>query len=97
ADRSAGPNGTAAADRPRDGGPAADPAPGEKPAREKGGSDWFAPRKAPATGPGAAAQGTGAPGDAPAGPGGAQGPGAGGSDGDAGRSRPDLPYFSDAP
>ncbi|BAG19232.1 MULTISPECIES: hypothetical protein [Streptomyces] len=97
ADRSAGPNGTAAADRPRDGGPAADPAPGEKPAREKGGSDWFAPRKAPATGPGAAAQGTGAPGGAPAGPGGAQGPGAGGSDGDAGRSRPDLPYFSDAP
>ncbi|MFD5942475.1 hypothetical protein [Streptomyces griseus] len=97
ADRSAGPNGTAAADRPRDGGPAVDPAPGEKPAREKGGSDWFAPRKAPATGPGAAAQGTGAPGGAPAGPGGAQGPGAGGSDGDAGRSRPDLPYFSDAP
>ncbi|MGW1439053.1 hypothetical protein ACWD7M_27895 [Streptomyces griseus] len=97
ADRSAGPNGTAAADRPRDGSPAADPAPGEKPAREKGGSDWFAPRKAPATGPGAAAQGTGAPGGAPAGPGGAQGPGAGGSDGDAGRSRPDLPYFSDAP
>ncbi|MFJ7526820.1 hypothetical protein ACIQ1S_18065 [Streptomyces griseus] len=97
ADRSAGPNGTAAADRPRDGGPAADPAPGEKPAREKGGSDWFAPRKAPATGPGAAAQGTGAPGGAPAGPGGAQGPGAGGPDGDAGRSRPDLPYFSDAP
>ncbi|MFD3640591.1 hypothetical protein [Streptomyces griseus] len=97
ADRSAGPNGTAAADRPRDGSPAADPAPGEKPAREKGGSDWFAPRKAPATGPGAAAQGTGAPGGAPAGPGGAQGPGAGGPDGDAGRSRPDLPYFSDAP
>ncbi|MFJ6233985.1 hypothetical protein ACIQH0_07805 [Streptomyces griseus] len=97
ADRSAGPNGTAAADRPRDGGPAADPAPGEKPAREKGGSDWFAPRKAPATGPGAAAQGTGAPGGGPAGPGGAQGPGAGGPDGDAGRSRPDLPYFSDAP
>ncbi|MEU7737188.1 hypothetical protein AB0B51_29555 [Streptomyces griseus] len=97
ADRSAGPNGTAAADRPRDGGPAADPAPGEKPAREKGGSDWFAPRKAPATGPGAAAQGTGAPGGAPAGPGGAQGPGAGGPEGDAGRSRPDLPYFSDAP
>ncbi|WP_176737650.1 hypothetical protein [Streptomyces griseus] len=97
ADRSAGPNGTAAADRPRVGGGAAVPAPGEKPAREKGGSDWFAPRKAPATGPGAAAQGTGAPGGAPAGPGGAQGPGAGGSDGDAGRSRPDLPYFSDAP
>ncbi|MFH9687861.1 hypothetical protein ACH4LE_16305 [Streptomyces sp. NPDC017413] len=106
ADRSAGPNGASVADRPRDGGPAADPTPGEKPAREKSGSDWFAPRKAPATGPGAAAQGTGAPGGgAPSGPGGAQGPGvgapggpsAGGSDGDAGRSRPDLPYFSDAP
>ncbi|MEU6957807.1 hypothetical protein [Streptomyces sp. NPDC045714] len=102
----AGPNGAAAADRPRDGGPAADPTPGEKPAREKSGSDWFAPRKASATGPGAAAQGTGAPGapgGAPAGPGGAQGPGpgaggpGGGSDGDAGSPRPDLPYFSDAP
>ncbi|MFJ9888133.1 hypothetical protein ACIQRW_20025 [Streptomyces sp. NPDC091287] len=109
ADHSAGPNGAAAADRPRDGGPAADPTPGEKPAREKSGSDWFAPRRTPATGPGAAAQGTGAPdapGGAPSGPGGAQGPGpsaggpggpGGGSDGDAGRSRPDLPYFSDAP
>ncbi|MGW7095217.1 hypothetical protein [Streptomyces sp. NPDC054874] len=109
ADRSVGPNGAAAADRPRDGGPAADPTPGEKPAREKSGSDWFAPRRTPATGPGAAAQGTGAPdapGGAPSGPGGAQGPGpsaggpggpGGGSDGDAGRSRPDLPYFSDAP
>lgn len=111
-DRSAGPNGTAPADRPRDGGPAADPTPAEKPGREKSGSDWFAPRKTPATGPAAAAQGTGAPGGAPSGPGGAQGPGTGGpggpsaggpggpgggSDGDAGRSRPDLPYFSDAP
>ncbi|UZI28928.1 hypothetical protein N7925_11215 [Streptomyces sp. CA-278952] len=107
ADRSAGPNGAAAADRPRDGGPSADPTRGEKPGREKSGSDWFAPRKAPAAGPGAAAQGTGAPGapgGAPSGPGGAQAPGmggpggpGGGSDGDAGRSRPDLPYFSDAP
>ncbi|WP_405188589.1 hypothetical protein [Streptomyces anulatus] len=106
-DRSAGPNGAAPADRPRDGGPAADPTPAEKPGREKSGSDWFAPRKTPATGPGAAAQDTGAPGapgGAPSGPGGAQGPGAGGpggpgggSDDDAGRSRPDLPYFSDAP
>ncbi|WP_217227371.1 hypothetical protein [Streptomyces anulatus] len=111
-DRSAGPNGAAPADRPRDGGPAADPTPTEKPGREKSGSDWFAPRKTPATGPGAAAQGTGAPGapgGGPSGPGGAQGPGpsgpggpsaggpGGGSDGDAGRSRPDLPYFSDAP
>ncbi|MFI7287408.1 hypothetical protein ACIBRY_12295 [Streptomyces anulatus] len=113
-DRSAGPNGAAPADRSRDGGPDADPAPGEKPAREKSGSDWFAPRKASATGPGAAAQGTGAPGapgGAASGPGGAQGPGVGGpggpggpsaggpggSDGDPGSSRPDLPYFSDAP
>ncbi|WP_181009206.1 hypothetical protein [Streptomyces sp. SM11] len=78
ADRSAGPDGGVPADRSRDGGPAVDPASAEKPAREKGGSDWFAPRKAPATGPGAAAQGTGgpgAPGVAPTGPGGASGPG----------------------
>ncbi|MFC9478408.1 hypothetical protein [Streptomyces griseus] len=116
----AGPDGGAPADRSRDGGPAADPTPAEKPAREKSGSDWFAPRKAPAGGAGAAAQGTGAsggPGAAPSGPGGPGsapgtggpgGPGAGGlggpgagnptgPGGDAGRSRPDLPYFSDAP
>ncbi|MFE9695470.1 hypothetical protein [Streptomyces sp. NPDC006270] len=123
----AGPNGKAPADRSRDGGPAAGPAAAERPAREKSGSDWFAPRKAPATGPGAAAQDAGvpgAPGGAPFGPGGpVPGPGAGGpggpgpggsgapggsggphedgpggaSVGDAGRSRPDLPYFSDAP
>ncbi|MGW1817161.1 hypothetical protein ACWCQM_26765 [Streptomyces sp. NPDC002125] len=42
----------------RDGGPAAEP-PAEKPAREKSGSDWFAPRKAPAAG---AAPAPGAPG-----------------------------------
>ncbi|WP_405457018.1 hypothetical protein [Streptomyces globisporus] len=125
-DRSGGPgagsNGGAPADRSRDGGPAADPAPGEKPGREKSGSDWFAPRKAPAAGPAAAGQGTGAPGgpggqggpggpsaDGPGGPasggpGGPGGPGPGGlggpggaPDGGAGRSRPDLPYFSDAP
>ncbi|WP_167344989.1 hypothetical protein [Streptomyces anulatus] len=137
--RSAGPDGGAPADRSRDGGPAADPTPAEKPAREKSGSDWFAPRKAPAAGPGAAAQGpgaSGAPAGAPSGPGGASGPGGpggpgaggpggpgagglggpgtggpgstsgprsttgpgGASDGGAGRSsRPDLPYFSDAP
>ncbi|WP_203233187.1 hypothetical protein [Streptomyces sp. Tue 6075] len=76
---SAGPNGGAPADRPRDGGPAADPAPAEKPAREKSGSDWFAPRKAPAAGPAAPVQGgpgtgAGAPGG-PAGPGGPGGPG----------------------
>ncbi|QXQ99227.1 hypothetical protein [Streptomyces sp. WY228] len=116
----AGPDGGAPADRSRDGGPSADPTPAEKPAREKSGSDWFAPRKAPAGGAGAAAQGTGAsggPGGAPSGPGGPGsapgtggpgGPGAGGlggpgagnptgPGGDAGRSRPDLPYFSDAP
>ncbi len=117
-DRSAGPNGAAPADRPRVGGPAADPTAAEKPGREKSGSDWFAPRKTPATGPGAAAQGTGAPGapgGAPSGSDGPQGPGTGGPggpggpsaggpggpgggpDGDSGRSRPDLPYFSDAP
>ncbi|MFB8020183.1 hypothetical protein ACFC36_16660 [Streptomyces rubiginosohelvolus] len=108
---SAGSNGGAPADRSRDGGPAADPTPGEKPAREKSGSDWFAPRKTPAAGPAAAGQGTGGPGGAGAGgPGGAGGqgvpggPGPGGPggpggapDGGAGRSRPDLPYFSDAP
>ncbi|MET8880352.1 hypothetical protein [Streptomyces rubiginosohelvolus] len=106
---SAGSNGGAPADRSRDGGPAADPAPGEKPGREKSGSDWFAPRKAPAAGPAAAGQGTGAPGGpggqgGPGGTGGQGGPGSGGPggpggapDGGAGRSRPDLPYFSDAP
>ncbi|MFF3031830.1 hypothetical protein ACFVS7_12625 [Streptomyces rubiginosohelvolus] len=120
-DRSGGPgagsNGGAPADRSRDGGPAAEPTPGEKPAREKSGSDWFAPRKAPAAGPAAAGQGTGAPGGpgaggpggaggqgGPGGAGGSGGPGGPGSggpggapDGGAGRSRPDLPYFSDAP
>ncbi|MEV0140103.1 hypothetical protein [Streptomyces globisporus] len=103
-DRSGGPttgsNGGAPADRSRAGGPAAGPTPAEKPAREKSGSDWFAPRKAPGAGPAAAAQGTGAPGGAGSqgGPasGGPGGPG-GASDGGAGPSRPDLPYFSDAP
>ncbi|MET7413251.1 hypothetical protein [Streptomyces rubiginosohelvolus] len=103
---SAGSNGGAPADRSRDGGPAADPTPGEKPAREKSGSDWFAPRKTPAAGPAAAGQGTGAPGGpggaGAGGPGGAGGQGVpggpgGAPDGGAGRSRPDLPYFSDAP
>ncbi|WP_274032992.1 hypothetical protein [Streptomyces sp. MMBL 11-1] len=105
-DRATGPNGTASGDRSGEGGPAADPTPGEKTGREKSGSDWFAPRRTPATGQGAAAQGTGAPG-APSGaggPGAPSGPGAGGpggpggaADGDASPSRPDLPYFSDAP
>ncbi|MGW1336605.1 hypothetical protein ACWD7B_20220 [Streptomyces rubiginosohelvolus] len=103
---SAGSNGGAPADRSRDGGPAADPTPGEKPAREKSGSDWFAPRKTPAAGPAVAGQGTGAPGGpggagagGPAGAGGQGVPGGpgGAPDGGAGRSRPDLPYFSDAP
>ncbi|MFF2860054.1 hypothetical protein ACFVSX_09195 [Streptomyces rubiginosohelvolus] len=105
---SAGSNGGAPADRSRDGGPAADPTPGERPGREKSGSDWFAPRKAPAAGPAAAGQGTGAPGGpggpgaggsgGPGGHGGPGGPGPGGApDGGAGGSRPDLPYFSDAP
>ncbi|MFB7403131.1 hypothetical protein ACFCZR_23455 [Streptomyces rubiginosohelvolus] len=103
---SAGSNGGAPADRSRDGGPAADPTPGEKPPREKSGSDWFAPRKTPAAGPAAAGQGTGAPGGpggagagGPAGAGGQGVPGGpgGAPDGGAGRSRPDLPYFSDAP
>ncbi|MFC8659999.1 hypothetical protein ACFUCT_33015 [Streptomyces parvus] len=78
-DRSGGPKGGAPADRSRDGGPAADPAPAEKPAREKSGSDWFAPRKAPAAGP--AAPGQGGPGTgagAPGGPGGLGGPASGG-------------------
>ncbi|MGW0786999.1 hypothetical protein ACWD04_01815 [Streptomyces sp. NPDC002911] len=76
----------------RDGGPA------EKPAREKSGSDWFAPRKAPAPVPGTgaapAASASGAPG---------QGPGSGGAPSggpaDEGRGpgptlpRPDSPSF----
>ncbi|MFJ9320543.1 hypothetical protein [Streptomyces globisporus] len=77
-DRSGGPgagsNGGAPADRSRDGGPPADPVSGEKPGREKSGSDWFAPRKAPSAGPAAAGQGTGAAGG-PGGPGGAGGQG----------------------
>ncbi|MFF9684889.1 hypothetical protein [Streptomyces sp. NPDC014623] len=89
----------------RDDGPAAG-APAEKPAREKSGSDWFAPRKAPAPVPGASA--SGAPGQGP-GPVQGQGPGPGpagasfgGPSGDARGSgptppRPDAPYFSDGP
>ncbi|WP_211268297.1 hypothetical protein [Streptomyces californicus] len=106
ADRSTGPDGGTPADRSRDAAPAAAEPPAEKPAREKGGSDWFAPRKAPAPAPGTQPQGAGAPGGtgAPSGPGGPSGPGAGlpggpggASDGGPGRPRPDLPYFSDAP
>ncbi|WP_179500084.1 hypothetical protein [Streptomyces sp. WZ.A104] len=126
ADRSYGPStpgGGATADRSRDGGATADPAPAEKPAREKGGSDWFAPRKAPTPPQGVATQGPGTGGDAssatggasggqggsgPGGPGagglgsgpdagGPGGPGTSGPGGGPGPSRPDLPYFSDAP
>ncbi|MFC8230981.1 hypothetical protein [Streptomyces sp. NPDC057287] len=81
----------------RDGGPAAE-APAEKPAREKSGSDWFAPRKAPAPAPGAgAAPAASAPG-AP-GPGGApSGDPSGGGRG-PGPTPPGTgsPYFSDGP
>ncbi|WP_374119373.1 hypothetical protein [Streptomyces sp. RKAG290] len=103
--------GTPAAPGPdaADGAAAAEPA-AEKPAREKGGSDWFAPRKPPAGGsPDASA---GAPAGSPPG-GGTDGAGfqAGGPGGFGGRAdgpgngpatpppgpRADLPYFSDGP
>ncbi|MFJ8883452.1 hypothetical protein ACIRJR_08555 [Streptomyces sp. NPDC102402] len=83
----------------RDGAPAAE-APAEKPAREKSGSDWFAPRKAPAPVPGAgaapaaSAPGTPGPGQGP-GPGG--GPSGGGRDSGPTPPRTDSPYFSDGP
>ncbi|MFF2726794.1 hypothetical protein ACFVS9_02625 [Streptomyces sp. NPDC058008] len=68
----------------REGGKPAEAA-AEKPAKEKSGSDWFAPRKAPSPAPGAPAAGT-------------PGPLAGGPSG-AGRDagRPDSPYFPDGP
>ncbi|MEU5719912.1 hypothetical protein AB0G71_29925 [Streptomyces sp. NPDC020403] len=73
----------------RDGG-ARDRGPGEaaaeKPAREKSGSDWFAPRKAPAAGPSAAPAGGPAPGG-PAAPGSGSGPVP---------PHSDLPYGPDA-
>ncbi|MFD3494985.1 hypothetical protein ACFWWB_31205 [Streptomyces sp. NPDC058690] len=83
-------------DEARDGAAAAEPA-ADKPSREKSGSDWFAPRKAPTNT--SVVGGAGAP--AGGGPG--VGPGAG-TDVDAGRSagpagppppRADLPYFSE--
>ncbi|MEU5167031.1 MULTISPECIES: hypothetical protein [Streptomyces] len=88
----------------RDGGPAAE-APAEKPAREKSGSDWFAPRKNPAPGPvgGAApaASAGGAPGpDQGPGPGGPASGGPSGVGRDSGQPtppRPDTPYFPDGP
>lgn len=63
----------------------------EKPAREKSGSDWFAPRKAPTN---TSVAGGGAPGGGTAG--GAEG--VGGAGGAAPTPpRADLPYFSDGP
>ncbi|MEU2682148.1 hypothetical protein ABZ638_35290 [Streptomyces sp. NPDC007107] len=94
--------------RDRDGAQGAD-TPAEKPAREKSGSDWFAPRKAPAPAPGAgaapAASATGAPGPGQGprpGQGPGQGPGPGSGPGGSGPSgpnppRPESPYFSDGP
>ncbi|MFC9943789.1 hypothetical protein ACFVI1_12475 [Streptomyces pratensis] len=85
----------------RDGGPAAE-APAEKSAREKSGSDWFAPRKTPAPVPGADAAPAASAGGPP-GPGqGPGGPASGGPSGAGGGSGPtpprtDLPYFSDGP
>lgn len=78
--------------------------------KAKAGSDWFAPRKSPAPAPAPASgptgmPGAGHPGSSPLGAGGPGvggsgaagpgGPGTAGPDGGA-RSRPDLPYFSDA-
>nr|PPQ59541.1 hypothetical protein C5F59_24895 [Streptomyces sp. QL37] len=88
----------------RDGGPAAD-VPAEKPAREKSGSDWFAPRKAPAPVPGAGAapmaSAPGAPGQGPGqGPGPRPGSGPGGPSGAGSGPTPprtESPYFSDGP
>ncbi|MFJ6849752.1 hypothetical protein ACIQM3_04310 [Streptomyces sp. NPDC091271] len=95
----------------RDGRPTAD-VPAEKPAREKSGSDWFAPRKAPGAGAAPAASASGAPGQGSGpgqgpGPGAGQGPGQGPGGGSAGGPsgagrgptppRPDAPYFPDGP
>ncbi|MFI5628336.1 hypothetical protein ACIA8E_02900 [Streptomyces sp. NPDC051664] len=86
------------ADEAWDGAAAAEPA-ADKPSREKSGSDWFAPRKAPTN--------TSVVGGAGAPAGGGPGVGTGaGTDVDAGRSagpagppppRADLPYFSEGP
>ncbi|THA60802.1 hypothetical protein E6P78_26410 [Streptomyces sp. A0958] len=76
-----------AAETGEEAGPAADPA-SEKPAREKSGSDWFAPRKAPATAKpatdgqsGGGTDGAGFPAAGPGGPGAATGRGAPGGPG----------------
>ncbi|MFD4278111.1 hypothetical protein R2B67_11075 [Streptomyces cyaneofuscatus] len=82
--------------QPRDGGSSTEPssASADEPAKAKSGSDWFAPRKSPAPAPAPASGTGGAPGSGGAPGAGSAGPG-GGPD-DAGRPRPDLPYFSDA-
>ncbi|MEU1483057.1 hypothetical protein [Streptomyces sp. NPDC005752] len=80
----------------RDGGPASE-APSEKPAREKSGSDWFAPRKAPPPGAGAAPAAAGTPGSGPGGPSSGGPSGAGRDSGHPAPSRPDAPYFPDGP
>ncbi|MGC4904778.1 hypothetical protein ACLQ2J_03575 [Streptomyces cyaneofuscatus] len=82
--------------QPRDGGSSTEPssASADEPPKAKSGSDWFAPRKSPAPAPATASGTGGAPGSGGAPGAGSAGPG-GGSD-DAGRPRPDLPYFSDA-
>ncbi|MGW3086469.1 peptidoglycan binding domain-containing protein [Streptomyces sp. NPDC001108] len=84
-------SGAAPAAEARTAAPAAEPA--EKPAREKSGSDWFAPRKPLANTP---AAGTPVVGGTPA----AGTPVVGGGEGATSASapaRPDLPYFSDGP
>ncbi|WTV07187.1 hypothetical protein OHV04_24010 [Streptomyces sp. NBC_00046] len=91
-DRAPGASDAASAAEARTGSASADPA-AEKPAREKSGSDWFAPRKTPAN---TSVAGGGAP------VGGASGGGtAGGAEGIGGAAptppRADLPYFSDGP
>ncbi|MEI7034491.1 hypothetical protein [Streptomyces pratensis] len=101
AGRSTGSDEPASGDRPRDGGAPAGPASGDKPAREKSGSDWFAPRKSPtppqgvatqgpgafgAPGPGTSGPGTSAPGTSAPGTQGAPGAGGPGADGPGGVS-----------
>ncbi|MET7857304.1 hypothetical protein ABZS81_08750 [Streptomyces sp. NPDC005318] len=86
------------ADDARDGAAAAEPA-AEKPAREKSGSDWFAPRKAPTGMPAAGGVGAGPDQGAgvPAGPSGSSAPAGPGGPGGSTPPRGDLPYFSDGP
>ncbi|WP_445978198.1 hypothetical protein [Streptomyces castrisilvae] len=85
--------------------PAAEPAP-EKPAREKSGSDWFAPRKAPAgakpstDGQPGGTDGAGFPATGPGTPGGPDasgGPGVAGGPGGPGAGGPSVPGGPGAP